>query len=821
MKTIFFIIILSIICDFSSLAQDSFGNTTIIRGTVMSKNTVVPYVEVFFAGTTTGTITNEHGKFSLVNESELQRDIIVRGLGYKTKQIHINTFDAFHDIIIELESDELLLEEVVVTGSRIGLLRFLPGCAHIIHHKEIETTQAISGNDIFRNIPGIHVLEEEGAGLRVNIGIRGLDPDKSRNVLILEDGIPVALAPYGEPEMYYTPNIERMDGIEILKGNGSILFGPQTIGGVVNYLTADPPQNAESLISFKTGSFGYNNSYIDFGNTIHNIGFKIGVNRKQAENFGATAFLLHDIYSKFLFKLSALSQLSVKIGVYNEISNATYVGLTQPMYDSKLFDNLRIAPNDELKIKRYSISSTFKHQLTDGLQFNTTLFAYTTTRNWNRQDFTYNPNASNLTEIMHGFDTFTEGAIYMRNSTGQRNRQFEVAGIEPRMQYRYQIGQTTNKIDAGIRYLYEKAYEQRVNGSKAGVYSGNIAEDEIRAGQAVSSFIQNKVTYKSLSFTTGLRNENVWYSREIYRLASKDTLISANSDVFALIPGAGINYNITENTGLFTGVHKGFAPPRTKDAISNEGKNVELDAEHSWNYEIGIRSKLKNIHFETTLFYMDFSNQVIPVSESSGGAGAGYINGGATTHKGIESSILILFGKLIGPKWNASLALHSTFSNSTFSGNRYILYKTSVSNDKSSVYQNVKGNKTPYAPSVLLSSAITIESPFGLTAKLSGNYVGKQYTDALNTENVYEWIDIQNDDTEYKYIQATANGRIGALKQYYVLHFSILYKHEKSGFGANLGVKNITNERYIVTRRPQGIRLGLPRFISCGITYQL
>lgn len=131
--------------------------------------------------------------------------------------------------------------QVDVIGRKPALVNQIPGSAIIITEVSLNNDKPFSGNEMFKKVTGINVVDEEGAGLRANIGIRGLDPDRSRNVLIMEDGVPIALAPYGEPEMYYTPAIDRMKSIEVLKGSGSILYGPQTIGGVINYITYDPP----------------------------------------------------------------------------------------------------------------------------------------------------------------------------------------------------------------------------------------------------------------------------------------------------------------------------------------------------------------------------------------------------------------------------------------------------------------------------------------------------------------------------------------------------------------------------------------------------
>ena len=791
-----------------------------LGGKVISDGEGVPFVAVYIKGTTHGTTTDDNGYFFITGIPSQDSYLTIKGIGYKTKYYPVSQMDHSGQLVIEIDQEIQLLQQVVISGSRVGVLRYLPGSVSIVKPAELKRTQPISGNEILRNIAGVHVVEEEGAGLRANIGIRGLDPDKSRNVLILEDGIPVALAPYGEPEMYFTPNIDRMSGIEVLKGNGSILFGPQTIGGVINYITADPPQESSSSVSFKGGELGYFNSRITHGNTLNRTGYYFDFTRKQADNFGPTQFRLHDLNTKIQSDLSPVSQLGFKLSLYDEISNATYVGLTQPMFEAGGLDDLRIAPDDQLSVRRYAASLSHKYLLADGLQLNTTAFAYTTTRNWNRQDFTYSSNASNLTGQMHGFADHKDGAIYLRNSTGQRNRQFEVAGIEPRMNYRYGIAGKTAYMDAGMRYLYERAYEQRVNGTSAGVLSGDLRDDEIRTGHAFSTYLQNKVMFtEKFSFTAGLRSELIGYEREIRRMSFNDTLIVAQSSVFEIIPGAGFNYNFNDGLGVFAGIHRGFAPPRTKDAISNEGKDLMLEAEKSWNTELGIRGNLQFIEFELTAFHMDFSNQVIPVSESSGGAGTGYINGGATMHSGFETTILFPFDALLPESWNAGLMWNATFVRAEFSGDRYVLFKRPLSAEYENVYLNVKGNKTPYSPSVTATGAIQAVTPWGVGMRLSANYVGSQVTDVLNTVNVYDWISIDEQDVDYNYLQATANGRIGKLDPYIVANLNIWYEHSPSGLGLNISIKNLTNERYIASRRPQGIRVGLPRFISAGITF--
>ncbi len=130
----------------------------------------------------------------------------------------------------------------------------------------------IGANEVFRNVPGVNVRDEEGQGLRPNIGIRGLDPTRSRKVLMLEDGVPIALAPYGEPELYYNPPIDRMKRIEILKGSGSILFGPQTVGDVINYITRQPPRIPTFSARIQGGSNDFYSGLFSYGGTWGDVG---------------------------------------------------------------------------------------------------------------------------------------------------------------------------------------------------------------------------------------------------------------------------------------------------------------------------------------------------------------------------------------------------------------------------------------------------------------------------------------------------------------------------------------------------------------------
>ncbi|MEX2513826.1 MAG: TonB-dependent receptor [Cyclobacteriaceae bacterium] len=793
------------------LAHFSLAKTTlkgedrqiVIQGTIKSEEgEPIPYAHILVVGTVKGAYSDFDGGFKIYDLEEGNYTVKVSAVGYKPIYQEVSIEGGNHLQELNLFFDEIGIEmpQITIISNRDRLFSKVPGSVAYLDEKEIRTLQPISGNEVLRRSPGLHVVDEEGLGMRVNIGIRGLDPDRSRSVLVMEDGVPVALAPYGEPEMYYSPAIDRMAGIEILKGSGQILYGPQTIGGVVNYITPNPPQEQEGAIRIQGGQGGFFSGLVNYGNTFGNTGVQVNLLKKRADNVGPTSFDITDFNTKFLFNTGTKSELGLKIGVYSESSNSTYIGLNQVMYDQGGNDYRHLAPDDELGVKRYSLSFSHQHRFNDKIRLRTIAYGYTTTRNWNRQDFAINDEnqaPSNWNGVVWGDLDIAGGAVFMREGTGNRNRQFEVTGLEPRLEVDHDLFRLKNNLIVGTRFLYERAFEQRVNGTKANVKSGNLVEDEIRTGYALSAYAQNKIHLtEKFVLSAGLRMEQFNYERDIFRrnfpeIGLRDTSLLAQNSIMEIIPGLGFNYRPSGSLNIFGGLHKGYAPPRTKDAITATGDVLDLEAEKSWNYELGFRTELAAwMYLEMTGFRMDFSNQIIPVAESAGGVGFGVVNGGATLHQGIESSWVMDFSRVFGMKRSQlNFDLNATYVNSVFSEDRF----------KGDI--NINGNRTPYAPEWFINSALTLETNSGITIRLTGNYVGEQYTDEINS------------------LVPSPNGRTGQMPSSFVLDGTLAYDVRPWNSRFNLSVKNLSNERYIASRRPQGIRVGLPRWITLGYEF--
>lgn len=797
------VLLFFVIHDLKAATIMSDEKSLVISGKIKSTDgEVVPFANIVVMGTVKGTYSNLDGVFQIFDLEDGDYTIKVSAVGYKTftrvvtvSGSHINQLDlVFMEIGVEMP-------QITIIADKDRVFSKVPGSVTYIDQRELNTISPISGNEVLRRSPGVHVVDEEGVGMRVNIGIRGLDPDRSRSVLVLEDGVPVALAPYGEPEMYYTPAIDRMAGVEILKGSGQILYGPQTIGGVVNYISPNPPQDQEGAVRIQGGQGGYFSGLINYGNTFGNTGLQVNLLKKRADNVGPTKFDITDFNTKFLININDKSELGLKLGIYNEISNSTYIGINQVMYDQGGQDFTRLAPDDQLDVSRYSVSFSHKYRFSERIRLNTIAYAYTTTRNWNRQDFSIN-NANtppaDWTGVAWGDREIPGGAIFMRNGTGNRNRQFAVGGIEPRLELDHSLFNIKNELIVGTRLLWEQVNEQRVNGTKAGVKSGNLVEQELRNGNAFSAYAQNKFALsKKVDFNVGVRYENFNYERDIRRrsfagIGVRDTALVAGNIIHEIIPGMGFNYRPVQKLNFFGGVHKGYAPPRVKDAITALGDVLDLDAEASWNYELGFRSELSSwIFMEMTGFFMNFSNQIIPVAESAGGLGFGVVNAGATRHRGVESAIVFDLSNLFGfSKSKLTYDINATYALSTYAADRFI-------GDA-----NINGFRTPYAPNWFVNSAVTLETESGFGARISLNYVGDQFTDELNRKT------------------PSPNGRNGKIDAYTVVDATTSYDVKRWNSRFNVSIKNLFDERYIANRRPQGIRVGIPRFITAGYEFR-
>lgn len=242
------------------------------------------------------------------------------------------------------------LEALSIVGDRYSSneTHQISGSVNIIEKKDIKKSSAQNLADLLDHEPGLSVRNEDGLGLRPNISIRGISGDRSRKVLILEDGVPISLAPYGENSSYYFPEMDRIERVEIRKGSSSILYGPQTIGGVINLISDSPEKNLMKY-NFKLGDNRFRSHKLLFKNKwkklsgVHSIIDKSGYGTRSPSEFS-----IFDLNSKFYFDITPLSTLSIKGHYYLENADVSYTGLTEAEYNDNPFMNT--APYDHFHL---------------------------------------------------------------------------------------------------------------------------------------------------------------------------------------------------------------------------------------------------------------------------------------------------------------------------------------------------------------------------------------------------------------------------------------------------------------------------------------
>jgi Fe(3+) dicitrate transport protein len=782
------------------------GQRTQLRGEVRDAVTGAGLAgaQVRLVGSQAGVLTDPLGRYVLSLPSGSVMEIEALRIGYHPQRRAVQADGREErEVSFSLQAAPILIPELSVVGRSYQELARIPGSAEVISSHRLAVSNPFSGNEVLRSVTGLHVQEEEGAGLRVNVGIRGLDPDRSRTVLMLEDGVPISLNPYGEPEMYYTPPIDRMERVEVVKGSGSIMFGPQTIGGVINYVTPSAPLQSAASMDLQGGSGGYLRALASYGGTWDNVGLTSSVLHRRAEDIRGLQYSVTDVTGKAGFGLGPGSRAGVKISVYDEDSNSTYIGLTEAMYAAD--PNQHPAIDDRLTVRRYQLSATHEVDIGNAV-LKTTAYGYTTTRDWTRQDYEYANGGS---------------TIVLRPTSGQRNRSFEVAGVEPRLQWTHSLLGVQGELDGGIRAHFERANDEYVIGATPTAVSGHVRDFEIRTGRALSGFVQNRFFFlgDALQIIPGVRVESFSYDRNILRTRVRrvnpatgavtrlpeDVDIRSGDGLLEVIPGIGATWSANERFTLFTGFHRGFAPPRVKDALIYDDRAVapqervgdiislQLDAERSWNLEAGTRATpVRGVQLEATAFVLDFSNQIIAPSLSAGSVSQAQLaNQGQTRHVGLESAISLDLGTVLRSPFAITSEVKHTYVHSSFTDDRFMVNAVGDT-------ANVRGNALPYAPEHRWFTAVGLQIRPGARLHLDGTHVTSQFSDNFET------------------VEPSANGRRGLIPAYSVWNVTGGYPIARSGVTVTASVKNLFDSTYIASRRPEGIRAGLPRMVQIG-----
>jgi Fe(3+) dicitrate transport protein len=318
-----------------------------------------------------------------------------------------------------------------------------------------------------------------------------------------------------------------------------------------------------------------------------------------------------------------------------------------------------------------------------------------------------------------------------------------------------------------------------------------VVEDNERDAEAFSAFVQHRVLAGAWTVTPGVRVERIGYTRTNRLLG-----VSGETTLTELVPGLGVSYGVSTDTTVFGGVHRGFAPPRAEDIISNfTGGTVDLDPERSWNYEIGARTRAGSaVAFDATIFRLDYENQIVPASVA-GGVGATLTNGGETLHQGIEIGGDADWRRLGGTRHG----LYGRAALMWLPVARFTGVRTSGVPGFGTV--SVSGNRLPYAPETTASVTMGYRHDVGLDVQIEAQHVGEQFGDDLNT------------------VPGTADGQRGLIPAYTCWNLAASWRIPRSGGSIFVAVKNLDN-RSVIVDRTRGLLPGHPRLVQIGTSWR-
>jgi Fe(3+) dicitrate transport protein len=670
----------------------------------------------------------------------------------------------------------------------------IPGSVEIIDARTLEISRPFNFNEALRKAPGVYTRDEEGFGLRPSIGIRGLDPNRSAKVLLLEDGVPLGHAPYGDTDAYYHPPIERYNGIEVLKGSSQIAHGPNTLGGAINYITRNPPEDFSGSLTLLGGNRNYFNGYANvgasFGEGAGRTGFIFDFLRKQGQGARENMrFGVYDVLIKTVTKLTedGRQTLGFKFNYYGEDSNITYSGLTLAEFNA----NPRANPfrNDFFDGDRFGGAAIYTNAINSRAVFTATIYGSDFNRDWWRQssnsDQRPNRRGNNGCDGMAQLNTLCGNEGRLRN--------YDAFGLDTRLKISSRAGET----DIGFRYHRETQDRIQQNNNTGGPNgrAGVTVEDNLRRNNAVSGYIQHRFLLGKFAVTPGLRVEHV----NIERTNRLGTPVTGKTDVTQVIPGFGVAYSPASRFTIFAGAHRGFSPPRPADIIDNNTGGVfELDPELSWNYEAGFRSTpARGVKLSATFFRLDYENQIVPAN-LSGGVGATLTSAGETLHQGLE----------FDGRWDTGVTFNSPHNFYVRTAYTYIgiaEYRgTRFSNVSGFNTVSIEGNRLIYSPKHLVAATIGYSHVSGFDALVEAIHTGEQFGDDLNT------------------IQVSPNGQRGLIPAYTVWNAAINYrigKLERYAPTVFFAVKNLADDTFIVDRR-RGIMVGIPRLVQGGVKFR-
>ena len=688
-------------------------------------------------------------------------------------------------------------------GTRLSQLA---GSGYAIPAQKLERSEHDDPHAVMRQVPGVFVREEDGLGLRPNIAMRGVNPDRSKKATLMEDGILFGPAPYSAPAAYYFPLITRIEQVRVIKGPGAVSFGPQTVGGAIDLVTRSIPASPVARVDLAAGQYWYRKAHAYAGFSDQQYGFLIeGVHLandgfKSLPDGASTGAARNEWMVKGSYVVDPRAgvehKLSIKLGYSSEASNETYLGLTDEDFDLDADRRYPASALDRMDYHRTSAALTHEVSSYDGdYGLQTTVYRNDFFRVWRKLNrlggatigpvlaYPEDPSNAALYGVLSGqIDGSGDlDAVWI----GPNRRAFVSQGVYSRFRWSTRTGSFTHKLEAGLRLHHdsidrdhaEEAFRM-VDGQLLAAQAPSLTTTRNFAStHALALHVTDAVSYGRLTVTPGVRVEGILSRLDDYLADTSSTRRLA-----AVLPGLGAHFALTSDWGVLAGVYRGFSPPAPGSADT-------IDPEYSINYEAGTRYWHRRTKLALIGFFNEYSNLTDICTSSSGCLDEDVdrqFDAGSARIYGLEASASHEF-EVGALRFPVSCAYTLNFSE----------FNTTFESDDPIYGSVARGDELPYVPRHQLNAQIAAEHDrFGLY--VSGDYVAavrEQAGDAPLAE-------VLSTDPLITFHAGASLKLLRFLKAY-----------------AN--VRNLLNYRGIMAHRPFGARPNAPLWIQVGLKGKL
>ena len=709
---------------------------------------------------------------------------------------------AFYLQSFAADGNKQYADSVSVVASKDVPVNFA-GSVSKVSKEQLARDQYTDVNRILKNLPGVNIREEDGFGLRPNIGIRGSRSSRSANITLLEDGTLAAPAAFGNPEAYYFPEPSRMESFEVFKGGSVVKYGPRTTSGVLNMITKQIDNS--SNVNVSTGSFNEKNIIAKHSVLKDNYGYLINYSNRSSDGFKKidnsnqnTGYKSQDYMIKLRYnndkKSYFYSQFDLKIAQNQSSSNETYLGLTKEDFDKNPLR--RYAASELDRFEGTDNQAELKHTLVidDNFTLNTKIYQSQFARSWHRlstvngkslSDILLNPSqyAAELA-IIKGEASTTNGSVTLKDN----KRTYLSRGIQLDSSFNLQTADVKHNFEVGTRLHndYEDKHQAldkynitggRLNLYQAGIYgeTGKLSDNQRNSGTSFAGYIKDEIEYNKFTIAPGFRYERVSLNQKEWQDSQRtNQVLNATNVISALLPSLSASYLLNDETAIFASVNKGFAPP---------APGSKADKETSTNYELGYRlqNKDKKTAIEAVAYYNDYKNLLASDGTAGGGAATGnQYNAGKVKTYGLE---FVASSNRVFKGFELPTSLVYTYTMATFES-------SFIQNGIPECGSVAKGNKLPYVP----NNQLTINNGIAkgdLSFNLSSRYVQRMNANASGTQQI---------PSQFVF-DATLHYNINKTSQLYA------------------GIDNITDRIYLVSLSPSGYRGGKPRTIKIGLSF--